>query len=206
MTPRSTVRWSFLGLLLALLAGGAVYLLLRPVAVPVVAAEAGELRPDLEVPGTVEARLEYTVGARVASEVEAVHVDQRDRVAPDQPLVELDDRELRAAVRQAEQALAAAREQAEAARSALDQARAELDRARRDHRRNRESDEYVSARELDASETALRAARAARESARADLKGRKAEVARAEAALEEARTRLGHARVTARGRALVIER
>ncbi|MEF8793205.1 efflux RND transporter periplasmic adaptor subunit [Thiohalorhabdus sp.] len=207
MTTRHAVRWSLAGLAVALLAAGTVYfVVLRPVFVPVVAAEPGELRPTLGVPGTVEARLEYTVGARIASEVEAIHVDQRDRVAPGQPLVALDDRELRAAVRQAEASLAAARKQAEAARSAVDKARAELERARRDHRRNRESDEFVSAKDLDASETALRSARAAREGARADLAAREAEVARAEAALEEARTRLGHARVTAQRPALVIER
>ena len=206
MSSRSAIRWSLVGLLLILLAGGAIFLFLRPTPVPVATAEPGELRPTLEVPGTVEARLEYTVGARVASEVEAVHVDQRDRVAPGQLLVALDDRELRAAVEQAEQALAAARQQAQSARRAVDKAQADLERARRDHRRNRESDEYVSARELDASETALRSARAAREGAQADLAAREAEVARAEAALDEARIRLGYARVTAQGPGLVIER
>lgn len=204
---RRRILWTLLALSLALIASGLVYgFFFKPTSVAVTTVQEGRLAPTLEVPGTVEARLEYTVGARIASTVSAMHVDQRDRVKVGQVLVELDDDELQAAVEQAEQALASARHQKEAAESRLEAARAELEQARRDHRRNRGSDQFVSAKTLDASETALRAARAGVEGARADLAAGKSEVNRAEAALREARTRLNYTRVKAKRPGLVIER
>ncbi|MFP4696001.1 efflux RND transporter periplasmic adaptor subunit [Thiohalospira sp.] len=205
-TWRRALKWALVGLVPVLLVLGVSYLLLRPAPVSVATAQPGELHPTLEVPGTVEARREFTVGARIASEVEEIHVDQRDRVEEGQLLAVLEDRELREGVAQAEQALVSARNQAVAARSTVERVRAELGKARRDYRRNQASEDYLADKELDASETALRTARAALEGAQADLAAREAEVARAEAALEEARTRRGYARVTAKRPGLVIER
>ena len=207
MTSRSAAKWAAGALGAAVLAGLAIYwIALRPVPVPVARAEPGKLRPSLEVPGTVEARLEITVGARVSSTVRAVKVDQRDRVKAGQVLAELDGRELEAAAAQAEQALAAARARLEAAEATREKARIELDRARRDHRRNRESEAYVSPAELDASETALRSAQRSLSSAEAELRAQRAAVKQAKQGLREARVRLDHTRITAPRDSVVIER
>ncbi|RMH18776.1 MAG: efflux RND transporter periplasmic adaptor subunit [Gemmatimonadetes bacterium] len=99
---------------------------------------------------TVEADEHVRVATRVAGTVRAVHVDVGDRVRAGQPLVSLDDHDLRAAVRAAE-------------------ARADL--ARRTFARIDAlyADGAASQQELDAVRADLEAAEAALEAARAQL-------------------------------------
>lgn len=142
----------------------------RAVAVPVVE----------RAPGTVRAIRDAAVTSRIVAEVREVLVRAGSRVSASDPLVLLDDRDLRAGVSQREEELAAAEARREEAESNFDRVQGAADR------------NAVSA-------SALEQAAAARLAARADVK-------RLEQALERARIDLGHATVRAPFDAIVTDR
>lgn len=92
----------------ALLALGAGVLLLRPPAVSVVEVATRDLAPAVHAVGTVEVKSSVSVGPRIAGRLVAVLVDQGDVVEPGQVVARLDDAQLVAEVRRAQEAARAA--------------------------------------------------------------------------------------------------
>lgn len=128
-------------------------------------------------PGTVQARVPVTLGARVTATVSALHADQGDVVKRGQLLAQLDDRDLsakRASVTGQQDALA---RNAKAARANIAKAQADADLARSKRRRDAElfATGYLSRASLDASDAALRAAEANLDSTQETFAAREAE-------------------------------
>lgn len=135
--------------------------------------DVGEIQEPLieQAPGTLQARKETVVSARITGTVVTMNVRADDTVTEDQPLIHLDSRELRARVEQRKETLAAAR--------------ARLAEAEPNHERIQTLFErgVVPESELDRAE--------------AELATAQAEVARARQALEEAETTLSYSVIRA---------
>jgi RND family efflux transporter MFP subunit len=168
-----------LGAVAALTAG--VLWILRPgQPVETLTVEQGELDQRVRGPAKVQARVPVTLGARVTAEVIAIAADIGDQVRKGQPLVRLDDRDLRARV--------------STARAALTRAKADLALAESNERRDREvfGKGYGSLAALDAT-TAQRAVK-------------QAEVAAAEQELAYAETQATYANLVSPMDSVVVAR
>lgn len=113
-----------LKILLVVLIAGAVYYRLRLAAVPVeiVPVVQGEIISEVLGVGTLEARIQTVVSAKISGRLEEVLVDQNDPVVRGQLLARLDDRNLRT--------------QVDLARASVEVARARVDRIRADEARS----------------------------------------------------------------------
>lgn len=145
--------------------------------VQTIAARQGVVAVRITGPGTVQARIPVTLGARVTATVTALHADQGDLVKRGQLLAQLDDRDLsarRASVTGQQDTLA---RNAKAARANVAKAQADADLARSKRRRDAElfATGYLSRASLDASDAALRAAEANLESTKETFAAREAE-------------------------------
>jgi membrane fusion protein, multidrug efflux system len=132
--------------------------------------------------GTVQAKFETVISARITATISKINVRAGDRVSRGETLVELDAREAGAQVAQQRQIVSAAQ--------------ARLTRARRDHQRVQNifetTPEAISRADVDA--------------AVATLRGAEAELGRARRAVEEARTTSSYATITAPIDGTVIDR
>lgn len=130
--------------------------------------------------GTLVAERQTTVAPKILATIDSIHVSAGSRVEQGDLLIDLDARDQRAALEQAEQALAATR--------------ATLNRARTEYRRMTDllEQNVVSQREFDDAEEALRVA--------------EAELSRSERAAEQARVRLSYARIEAPISGQVVDR
>lgn len=197
-----------LAALLLVVAGAAYWRFGRALEVPVATATRGSIAARVVGPGTVQARIPVTLGARLNATVTGVHVDVGDPVRQGQLLVVLDDRDLsarRGVVAGQQEAL---RRNAEAARATLAKAQADLELARSKHRRDVEllARSFVSQATVDASKAALDGAVAGVETARATLAAREAD---ARTLAEEARYSeavLSYTRVVAPMDGVVVQR
>jgi HlyD family secretion protein len=196
-------------------AAGGGYLAMRGPLVSVTQPARGPVTETVVSSGRVLAPAEINLGALVASRVREVHVQEGDAVHAGELLVQLDDAEARAAVEQAEAALAQAQagrfELAKlsepAARTNLTRSEATLEDAKRTLRREKELfDSEVGTRSaLDDAQTALAVAEAQRDAAALQLKATEpggsqglltsAGVAAAKAQLARAKAQLSHTRI-----------
>ena len=165
---------------LALVAGVAGFLFLRPVAVTVAAVTTRDLAPAIQGVGTVEAKVAVNVSSKITDRVVAVLVDQGDTIKTGQLLARLDDTQYVAAVDQAEASMRAAEAQlrdllAGARPDEIGQLRARLASAdatraltERDFQRTRElfARELISAQDMDRARQAHDAATAGERDAR----------------------------------------
>ena len=179
-----------------------------PVAVRTATLAPETTEQTLPLVGTVEAREEIAVAARIMSRIERIAVSEGSYVKAGDPIATLDDRELRAGLEAAE---AAGREADSAIRAAGHQiaaAEAQVRLAQRTHDRfaGLFEKESVTRQELDEAEARLEGARAALETARAGQAQAQAKRAQAEAAATRARTQLDYAQVTAPAAGRVVER
>jgi HlyD family secretion protein len=214
-------------LVLAVVAAAVLYVQ-RPkaVAVDIVVAKSEDVQTSVVASGRVLAPARVDIGATITGRVERVAVREGARVAADDLLVQLEKRELAAAVSQA----SAARNRAKArvdsvatlalptARAALAQAVANLSVAEQEWRRAQDlvAKGFISKSRLDDAERQLKVARGQSDSARAQVRaqetaGAEAQQARsqlveAEAALELAQARLAQAAVRAPAAGVVLER
>jgi HlyD family secretion protein len=222
MTRRRLLAIAVVAALLA--AGG--WWLTRPPAAAFVEVQAAPLVRTLQFSGRVATRSRVELGSTLTGRVERVPVQEGEAVHAGQRLLELDDREWRAALAQAEAAerqagarLAGLRRggrdgadagvaQAEAQRAA---AEAELQRTR-----DLVAQRFLSPARLDEAERAAAVARAQLDAARAqrealdaggsDIAQAEAQLALARAASDAARARLAQAAVTAPADARVLRR
>ncbi|MEE2678119.1 MAG: efflux RND transporter periplasmic adaptor subunit [Myxococcota bacterium] len=137
--------------------------------VPTALVERGRVERIVVATGTIEPEREVEVRPRIAGIIEKIHVDDGDRVEPDQPLVEIERELLASQVREAEASLEAARVELRFAKIGLERS-LELERGGAASQQNRDD-------------------------ARSRQQGARAEVARAQARLDSLKTQLSYATV-----------
>lgn len=158
--------------------------------------------------GVVRARRQATIAAQVMGAVRRVAVEEGQRVAAGQALIELDDQQLTSGLAAAQ----AMREEADAAieagKQAVSAAEARLSLAQVTHERYQTllSKKSASQQEYDVAEAGLKAAQAALEQARASTVQAQAKRAQAEAQTASAKTMLGYAHITAPIAGIVTKR
>lgn len=162
--------------------------------VEAVAAREGALPLQERVSGTVRARNQMAVRTEIEAPVVEVLARSGDRVQKGQPLVRLDDTELRAQLRQAEAAVRLAAASAQQSRARLSEIGAQITRARA-----LAAEQLVSAMELETLEAQLQAARA-------NLAQEEARVEQAEATAAERRNALSRTVIRAPAAGIVGER
>lgn len=168
----------------------------------------GEVKIVVSGPGTVQSRVPVTVSARVSAQVLSLHADHGQRVAKDQLLAVLDDRDLQAKLAAARAAHRTLERNIEAAAAAHAKALADLSLARNKAARDRDlhRNGFLSASAFEASTLGLAAAEAAADNAAATLAARRAEAGTLDAETTYAATLLSYARIEAPMDALVIQR
>lgn len=188
---------------------------LQAIAVPVAVAEVttGDIEDTLEVTGTIEAAHDVTISSKIMGKVAAVQAKEGQRVGAGQVLIRLEDRELRAQVKQAEAGLDTAKARLEQSRhglgiqteassagvvqaeTGLATARARLEQALQAKRLQEEQ----SARSVEQAEAGLEAAKVllgqaetskvlTSDTVEAQLQGAQAQLAAAQAGLDKVRT------------------
>jgi RND family efflux transporter MFP subunit len=204
-------RWITLGAVLALAAaaGTAGYLRFwRAVPVATVAAAQGSIAVRVAGPGTVQARVPVTLGARITATVARLDADVGDFVKRGQLLAVLDDRDLaaRRAVALGQQEVLA--RNLKAAQATVAKAQADLELAQSRHRRDNEllRSGFLSQGSLDASTAALQSALASLDNARAALAAREAEQGSLAHEVRYAETVLSFSRIAAPADGVVIAR
>ena len=195
--------------LLSMAAAGVTYrAFVRAIDVPAVVASRGAIAARVIGPGTVQARIPVTLGARVSATVKHVYVDVGDAVSQGQLLMALDDRDLsarRGVVSGQQEALL---RNVEGARATLVKARADLDLARSRQRRDNELlvQGFVSQAVVDASNAALGGAVAGVDAARAALSARDADVRTLAQEARYADAVLSYTRIVAPMDGIVVQR
>jgi HlyD family secretion protein len=213
-------------LLLVVAAAVVVTLRLRSTAVDGVPVATRALKQTVVVSGRVLAPAKIDIGATITARVARVAVQEGDRVAAGQVLIELERTELAAALAQAEAGEAAARTRiaqwrevgAPGAQQQLAQAEANLAIAQQDARRQEDlfRQGFIGAARLDEVKRTLAVAQAQATSARATAAANGAagserrllddQLAQARAAREAAAARLAQTRILAPAAGVVLDR
>ncbi|MCA1960810.1 MAG: efflux RND transporter periplasmic adaptor subunit [Desulfomonile sp.] len=129
---RKVLPWAII-----VIVGGAIFYLVKfmPIAVPIQRAAIGEVVAEVMGTGTLEARYQTTISAKISGRIVELLADQNDKVKEDQLLARLDDAELRQEVSIAEATLHAARATVERAKADEIRSKAVMEQAQRDHER-----------------------------------------------------------------------
>lgn len=228
VNPRLSMRRNIFIIVVVLLLAALIFFMLRPkgVAVQLVSAAPADIQTSVVASGRVLAPSRVDIGATITGRVQTVRVREGARVAADEILVELDPRELKAAVAQSEAAVTRARARVTSvktlalpmAQAAQQQALANLTLAEREAQRARDLVEkgFVSRSRLDDAERQLDVARSQLESARAQTGAQssagaesqqaQSQLVEAEAALLLAQARLSQTLIRAPAAGVVLER
>lgn len=215
-------------IILALVAAAVIFFVIRPkpVTVQFVTATVVDIQTSVVASGRVLPPARVDIGATITGRVETVHVREGARVAENEILVELEQRELKAAVAQAQAAVKRAQARVNSVQTlalptavaAQQQAQANLSLAEREAKRARDllAKGFVSQSRVDDAERQLEVARSALAGARAQSGaqasgGAEAQQAQsqrveAEAALQLAQAKLAQALIRAPAAGIVLER
>jgi RND family efflux transporter MFP subunit len=169
------------------------------VPVKTIPASAAEWPSIYEATGTVRARTASQISAKVMGYVREVRVSVGDPVRAGQVLIVLDDRDLDAAVRQAEAGLNEAKNAMAEADNAIASAKAQLDLAQVTYGRMKDLHEKnsISLQEWDEAQMKLKVAAAGHEMALAKRSQLQARIRQAEEALSSANIMKSYARIAA---------
>lgn len=222
------MRRILLIVLMVAVAAAAAFFVMRPaaVAVDLVSAVAADVQTRVVASGRVLPPARVDVGATITGRVARVRVREGARVAAGEPLVELEQSELAAALAQARAALTRARARVTSvqtlalptAQAGVQQADANLQLAERDDRRAREllGQGFVSqsrvdetGRQLEVARSQLASAQAQRTAQSADgaeARQAQSQLAEAAAALDVAQEKLAQTVIRAPGAGVVLER
>lgn len=208
MSRRRAGLIALLGLLLAVAIGAGYWRFGRAAEVRVVTAVQGTLPAYVVGPGSLQARIPVTLGARINATVSQVHVDVGDEVRRGQLLVTLDDRDLsarRGAVSGQQESVL---RNIEGARATLAKAQVDLALARSKQRRDVEllARGFISQTAADTSTATLDGAAAGVESARSALAAREADARTLAQEARYADTVLSYTRVVAPMDGVVVQR
>lgn len=157
----------------------------------------GDLTVTVAATGNLSPTNQVEVGSEQSGLVEAVHVDNNDRVVRGQPLARLDTSRLRDTIVQNQAALAAAQAQVAQAQASAAQARANLSRLEEVYRLS--GGKVPSRTELDTG-------RAENQRAQAAVRAAQAQVAQARAQLSSAQTNLFKATIYSPVTGVVLSR
>ncbi|NLC82292.1 MAG: biotin/lipoyl-binding protein, partial [Lentisphaerae bacterium] len=182
----------------AVIAGAAVYLRLKPRPVEAHTVDRGELVVEVMGTGTLEARVKTTVSPRIQERLDAVLVDQGDPVHAGQLVARLDDTDIRAQIDVATASLAAARASVERVSSDAARAAAVVTTAQLNYRRAAEllARQMISQENMDKSIESLRTAEADVQRVQAAIAEAQAQVVTAEKTLAYHRQRLEYTQLT----------
>ena len=184
-------RWIPRLIVLALVAGAAVFLVLKkpwaktatPITYQTVVVGKGKIAAQVTANGTLSARSTTTVGAQVSGRIVELHADYNDKVKKGQILAKLDDQVLKAQITSSAASLALANANVSKAVVALD-----------DANRQNARQKTLQAQQLVAGAT-VEAAQVAVDTAKASLTASRASVAQAAAAVAQAKTNLSYATI-----------
>lgn len=192
----------------AVIAGAAVYLRLKPRPVEAHTVDRGELVVEVMGTGTLEARVKTTVSPRIQERLDAVLVDQGDPVHAGQLVARLDDTDIRAQIDVATASLAAARASVERVSSDAARAAAVVTTAQLNYRRAAEllARQMISQENMDKSIESLRTAEADVQRVQAAIAEAQAQVVTAEKTLAYHRQRLEYTQITSPYDGLVVRR
>lgn len=215
-------------IILALVAAAVIFFVVRPkpVTVQFVTATVADIQTSVVASGRVLPPARVDIGATITGRVETVHVREGARVSAGEVLIELEQRELKAAVAQAQAAVKRAQARVSSVQTlalptavaAQQQAQANLALAEREAQRARDllAKGFVSQSRVDDAERQLQVARSALAGARAQSGaqasgGAEAQQAQsqrveAEAALQLAQAKLAQALIRAPAAGVVLER
>jgi multidrug efflux pump subunit AcrA (membrane-fusion protein) len=141
-----------------------------------------------EAVGTVKAQLSATVSSKLMGVIQAFHVKEGDLVKTGDLLVQLDERQVAAQLKQAQAALAEARQAESGAVSARDAAEADAQRALLSYRRNRTllEGEAITRETFETVESQHKQAQAALSRAQAMVAAAQSRIRQAQAAVKAA--------------------
>ena len=215
-------------IIVALVAAVIIFFVARPkpVVVQFVTATVADIQTSVVASGRVLPPARVDIGATITGRVEAVHVREGARVAADEVLIELEQRELKAAMAQAQAALQRAQARVNSVQTlalptavaAQQQAQANLALAEREAQRARDllAKGFVSQSRVDDAERQLEVARsvlasasaqsAAQGSGGAEAQQAQSQRVEAEAALQLAQEKLAQALIRAPAAGVVLER
>jgi RND family efflux transporter MFP subunit len=206
---RKILRWIVGGVVLLALAAALGYrLFVYAVPVEVARVTEGAVEASVTGPGTVQARIPVTLGARTTSNVTAVHVDQGDAVKRGQLLAQLDDRDLAAKRAATAQAHETVQRNIRAAEASLAKAQSDAELAESNYRRDLEIFKagYIAQAALDTAGAGVRAAEAGVANAKAVLGARQSEALSVMQETRYAEAMLTHTRIVAPMDGIVVQR
>jgi len=179
-----------------------------PIVVKTEALQLAQISDRISLVGTVTARSEAVVSAKLLSYIRSIAVQEGDRVSAGQTLVVLDDRELRARLDAAQASQAEAESAILAAGHGIAAAGSQLHLAEITHQRFEDllAKESVSRQEFDEVDARLKSARAALELARSAKSQADAKRAQAEAGITQAEVMLSYAVLAAPLAGVITER
>jgi RND family efflux transporter MFP subunit len=189
--------------------GGTIYWFkFSPVPVVEYPVQRGLIVAEVMGTGTLEARVEATIGPKISGRVKRVLSDQGERVAAGDLLVELDDEELQQQVAIAEASVEASRAAIARLTADKDRAAAAFTQAQKSHDRNQKlaQQRAVSQDELDRSAEALAVAVTGISRAEAAITEAQKELITSEKTLQYHRTRLGDCHIHAPFDGLIVSR
>jgi HlyD family secretion protein len=196
-------------MIVAAVAGGLIYWLkFAPIDVEVHRVERGSVVAEVLGTGTLEARIQATIGPKISGRLREVLVDQGSRVETGQLLVRLDDDELQQQVAVAQAGVDAAEASIERLKADHNRAEAVVAQALRKHTRVRELAEANVATEdsLDEAVEALAIAEAGISHANAATIEARKQLVVAQKTLQFQRTRLADAEIVAPFSGLIVKR
>jgi HlyD family secretion protein len=172
------VKWSQYSLFAVILALIIYWVRFSPVPVTGQKIASGEIIAEVMGTGTLEARIQTVISSKISGRIDRMLVDQGDRVERAQPLILLDDGELRQQVEMARSAHSASTAAVERVQADNIRARIVLEQVRRDQDRNQKlfAEKVISISNIEKSEMAQSVAAA--------------DLSRSEAADSEARKNL----------------
>ncbi len=165
------------------------------VEVPTAVVSAREITRTLQTVGTVEARKEATLSAKIMGAITAINVSEGSPVRKGEVLATIDAADIAAKRQQAVDAGAEGRAALKETDAAIAGAKAALQNARINYGRFRNlyKEQAVTKKELDDMSTRLKMAKAGEEQAIAKKKQVQAKIAQADAAVKETNVMLGYA-------------
>ena len=195
-------------LLAAAVAGASYWLKFAPVAVTEHSVQRGPLVAEVMGTGTLEARVQATIGPNISDRIEQILVDQGDAVSKGQLLVQLDDDELQHQVAIAQAGLEAEVAAIERIKTDKQRAVAVFDQAQASHNRTRSliQKKAISQDELDKATEALAVATVGISHAEAAIAEGQKKVVAAERTLEYHRSRLTDTKILAPFDGLIVKR
>lgn len=201
-------KWGKWILIAILVMAGFYWLRIRPIPVEGYQVAQGEIVAEVMGTGTLEAKVQTIVSTKIPGRILEMRVDQGDQVRAGQPLLQLDDSEVRQQVEIARSALDAAKATVERMQADAVRSQAILEQSRIEYRR-RESlfaSKSIAANEIDKRKEELKVAEADLEKTKAAVVESRKNLVVAQNTVDYQLARLGDTLIAAPFDGLIIRR